>query len=49
MIIAKEIYFHITLYFYTENGNKKIETTDFDTTTLVPWLPGRWWRSPVIG
>ena len=23
----------------TEDGDKSIETTDFDTTILVPWLP----------
>ena len=23
----------------TEDGNKSIQTTDFDTTILVPWLP----------
>ena len=25
--------------FSTEDGDKSIETTDFDTTILVPWLP----------
>ena len=28
----------------TEDGDKSIETTDFDTTILVPWLP---WSNPL--
>ena len=28
----------------TEDGNKSIETTDFDTTILAPWLP---WSNPL--
>ena len=24
---------------HTEDGDKRIEITDFDTTILVPWLP----------
>ena len=39
-----------------EDGDRGIETTDFDTSILAPWLPrshplrnrGVWWRSPEV-